>query len=169
MVKDLKGTILISKIICSESEPDDSLKNTLASYQKIQSELMELYDGKVEDIIDYKMIASFSGSEDSIDKSIQCSQAIMKLINKESESTHCQIAIALNCGSIIYEKQEKQELFGKTLELTEAILRISNPGQILVQVNQVAKTEMDVSKIKSKVWKFKNIKDEVRLVDLGLK
>jgi hypothetical protein len=169
VVKDLKGTVLISKIVCFESETEDSLIGVIESYKNIQTELIELYDGKVEMIIDNKLIASFSGNENSIDKSIQCSLAIMKLINKEAESSKCKIAIGLNYGSIIYENQENPELFGKTLELTEAIVHVSKPGQILAQANQVAKIDMNISGVKSRVWKFKNFKDEVRLVDLGLK
>ncbi|MCK5032293.1 MAG: hypothetical protein KAS18_01635 [Calditrichia bacterium] len=172
ILKDLTGTILISKIIClsdAKDEKNESFLNVFSSYHKIQNELIELYDGKVENNINNQIIASFMGNEDAIDKSIQCSQTIMKLLNKESESTNCKIAVALNYGSIFYSNGEKSALFGSTLEMTEAIIQVAKPGQILIKDKLISTTDMDYSIAESKSWKFKNIKDEVRLVDISKK
>ena len=48
--------------------------------------------------------------------------------------------------------------------MTEAIIHVSKPGQILIPENLIPKTEKDYSNIESKVWKFKNFEDEVRLI-----
>jgi class 3 adenylate cyclase len=132
---------------------------------KIQTELIELYDGKIEYIINNKILSSFIG-EDSIDKSLQCSLAIMKLINKESNSSKYKIGIGINYGSIFYGG-EKASLSGETVELAESIVDISKPGQILINNELISKTDFKYSVAESKNWKFKNMKKDIKLVNIS--
>jgi len=166
LIEEIAGAVLVTNIICSDSKSDNSLQDIFDNYQQIQTELVELYDGKVENITNNQMIASFAGMVESIDKSMQCAQAIMKLINKESKSTTCQISIGLNCGSLSYGPDEKNEIFGNTLEIAESIAQVAKPGQILIQEDWLSKIDSDITNLESKVWKLKNDKEKVKLVNI---
>ena len=163
-----KSTVLFSRIISlnnQNNENEISFLKTNNNYLKIQTELIELYDGKIEYIINNKILSSFIG-EDSIDKSLQCSLAIMKLINKESNSSKYKIGIGINYGSIFYGG-EKASLSGETVELAESIVDISKPGQILINNELISKTDFKYSVAESKNWKFKNMKKDIKLVNIS--
>ena len=165
-IEGISGTVLVTNIICTDKKHASSFQDIFKNYQQIQTELIELYDGKVENITNNKMIASFAGTMESIDKSIPCAKAIMKLINKESKSTACQIAIGLDFGSISYGDEEKPEVIGNTREIAESIAQIAKPGQILIQEDWLSKIDVDITKLNTKVWKLKNNKEEIKLVNI---
>jgi hypothetical protein len=168
-VKEVNGMVLYSKIIIL-NEPQVSEEvlstNTINTYLKIQTELIDLYNGKIDSIIDNQIIAFFIGKEDLIEKSLQCSLAIRKLIKNEIDSEKYQVSIGLSYGPLFFNENKQSNLFGKTLKLAEAIVNITNPGQILINKGLIAETDIKYWVGESKVWKFKNFEDEVNLVNV---
>jgi hypothetical protein len=162
-----KRSVLFSRIISIDDQNKENEVSFLErnnNYLKIQTELIELYEGTIEYVINNKILSSFNGA-DSIDKSLQCSLAIMKLINKESESSKFQIGIGINFGSIIYSG-EKPNISGEVVELAESIANVTKPRQILINMDLISKTNYKYNVSDSKIWKFKNIKKDVKLVNI---
>jgi hypothetical protein len=169
IIKDLKATILCSKISTEEMLNVTDLQKILSSYHKIQTELIEMYEGNVENILNYFLVASVAGNENTLKKVIYCAEDILKIISKESQSTACHVSIAINYGPIYYSGNEQKKLIGRTLEKTQAILKISKPGEILIPQQLLQNNNIPFANTDSKVLRFKDIKEEIRLVNLSIK
>lgn len=165
--KDLITVALVSKIIYSDRVYDEMLQSVIDSYKNIQEEMVELYEGKVKNNDNNKMIALFSGNKRILDNALNCAKDIMKIIKKESQITNCQVAMALNFQNTFNGRDEQTEAVSDKIKHAEEFSKVAKAGQILIPAEQVKKLEVDITSLTSKVWKFKNIKGEIRLVDMG--
>jgi len=133
---------------------------TLKSYRKIMSDIIQQGSGRVVDNPGDNMLAEFSSAVDAV----QCAVRIQKKLKKENaryvENKRLQFRIGINTGDVV---QDGDCIFGSGVNIASRIEGLSDPGGICISKNTYdhIKDKLDLGFEYVGEYELKNINEPV--------
>ena len=120
---DVKG---YSKLM---GDDDEHTINTITSYRKIVTELIEAHHGRVVDAPGDNILAEFSGALNAVSSAIEIQQKLEAQNGKLPDNRRMDFRIGINLGDIVHKENR---IYGDGVNVAARIESLADPGGICI-------------------------------------